>query len=183
MYGLHLESSSPDFSEGWAHAAYGRVTADTLTPDNPVRQFDSYYRGLTDHGLPRWDQFDICSVPSRVVAHIALGQPAYAADDSPQPDHFVYTLQGGAVRALLGTSVIGRKVGHVLEYNVTYTLRTELVEAVGSRRAILSRSDIAKGNWPAMQITRGLFLFSGVERPVGKLVLVLNKRYTGDAET
>ncbi len=181
MYGLQLEASSPDLTEGWARAAYGRVSADTLDPDNPVRQFDRYYRSLAGGGLPRWDQFDICSVPSHVVAHIALGQPAYEAEDAPTPDHFVYTLQGGAVRALLGTSVIGQKVGHVLQYNITYTLRAEIAEAVDSGRAILSRSDIAKGDWPAIQITRGLFLFSGVERPIGKLVLVLNKRYTADS--
>jgi hypothetical protein len=177
MYGLQLEASVADHTEGWARAAYGRVSADSLDPDNPVREFDSYYRTLAEGGLPRWDQFDICAVPSRVVAHIALGQPAYTRDGSGKPDHFVYTLQGGAVRALLGTSVIGQKVGHVMQYSITYSLRAEIAEAVESGRAILSRSDIAKGERPAMQISRGLFLFAGTDRPIGKLVLVLGKRY------
>lgn len=177
MYGLQFEAQGPDLTEGWARAAYGRVSADTLDLDNPVRAFDSYYRGLAACDLPCWDQFDICSVPAGAVAHIALGQPAYAKDDSPAPDHFVYSLQGGAVRALLGTSVIGRKVGHVLEYRITCTLRAEIAEAVENGKAILSRTDIGKGDLPAMQITRGLFLFSGIDRPIGKLVLVLSRRY------
>lgn len=178
MYGLQFEAPGPDLTDGWARAAYGRVSADTLDPDNPVRSFEHYYRTLTQDGLPRWDQFDICAVPSGAVAHIALGHPTYAKDDAPAPDHFVYTLQGGAVRALLGTSVIGRKVGHVLQYSIACTLRAEIADAVESRRAILSRSNIEKGDWPAMQITRGLFLFSGADRPIGKLVLVLSRRYT-----
>ena len=180
MYGWQFEAPVPNLNEGWARADYARVSADTLDRDNPVRQFDGYYGSLAAGRRPRWDQFDICAVPSHVVAHIALGRPTYMAATSPRPDHFVYTLEGGAVRALLGTSVLGQKVGHVLHHRLTVTLHAEIAEAMDSGQAILSRTDIAKSDWPAMEITRGLFLFAGVERPIDRLVMVLSRRYATD---
>lgn len=182
MYDSLLVPDTSTLMEPWSESGYGLVDAESLEPDNPVREFHDYYRSLVQCGLPRWDQFDICAVPRHVVPHIALGRPEYGANPvsggDTAPDHFVYTLEGGAVRALIGSSVVGQRVGNVQRFTTATTLRDELRRAVTSRQTVCSRSDLDLDDRANLRITRGLFLFSGWARSIEKLVLVVSKAPT-----
>ncbi|MDF1794413.1 MAG: hypothetical protein P1U88_21050 [Thalassobaculaceae bacterium] len=173
MYDALLET--PTLTDDFVSSGYGRVSVEEIEADNPVRQFHGYYRSLAECGLPRWEQFDICAVPRHVVAHIALGRPEYDTGEGSAPDHFIYTLQGGAVRSLVGVSVIGRRVGHVAGLSIAGTVQDEIDEAVSRRQIVCSRSDLDRDDRPNLRITRGLFLFSGAKWPIEKLVLVVYK--------
>jgi|GEM_PF-5668153 len=178
MYGTLLETT-PDLTEIWAETGYSRVSVDRIEPDNPVREFNEYYRSLSDHGMPRWEAFDICAVPKHVVAYIALGRPEYLNPTDEVPDHFVYTLEGGAVRSLIGRSVIGLKIGQVKRLDDSNSLRREVDDAVASRDVVCARSDLDLEDRPNLRFTRGLFLFSGADGSIEKLVVVLYKMPIG----
>lgn len=176
MHGSFADSPFTDRMGARSFAEYSRIPIEQVEPDNPVGEFNTYYRTLADQGLPRWEDFDICAVPKHVVACIALGRPEYASPGDSVPDHFVYTLEGGAVRQLVGSSVIGKMVGRVVRISDKHLLLQEIDDALEDRKVISSLSDLQMEGRPNLRFTRGVFLFSSADRPIGRLAIVIYKQ-------
>lgn len=173
MYGPYADSIGPELPGGWIENDHARIDVAHVECKNPIRQFFSYYRSLDDRDLPRWSEFDICAVPPKVVSHIALGRPEYGAGDTDVPDHFVYTLQGGVIRVLTGRSLIGEPVGRVPGFTRKSCLSHEVSDAVLGRCVVCSRFVVETNEPSDLQLTRGLFPFSGDSRPIERLVVVV----------
>lgn len=179
MFGPYSHSAAPVLPGGWIEKDHVRLDVNAVEAENPVRQFFRYYRSLADPGLPRWRQFDICAVPPNVVSHIALGRPEYRRGETRSPIHFVYTLQGGAIRMLTGLSMVGETIGRVPGFTRSSRVHEEIADAVDGGDAVCSRFDLATRFSPELKITRGLFPFAGDDRPIERLVVVLSRAAHG----
>lgn len=173
MYGPYADTVGPSLPGGWIENEHALIDVANVERRNPVRQFFSYYKSLDDRDLPRWSAFDICAVPPKVVSHIALCRPEYGAGNSVMPDHFVYTLEGGVIRVLVGRSLVGEPVGSVPGFTRRSCLSHEVSEAVLGRCAVCSRFVVETQEPTDLTLIRGLFPFSGDGQAIGRLVVVV----------